>query len=181
MVEVMRMNKKKKTIIIIVILLLLICLGIYWTNQAEIPIEENKDNDNIQITAIQYVIYIKGEVRYPGLYLIDKDKRIHDAICLAGGTTENASLKDINLAEKITDGMMLTIPSLVVEEFQKKISINTATLEQLQKLPRIGPAIAERIIEYRETKGNFKSIEEIMNVKGISAAIFEQIKDDICL
>ena len=96
-------------------------------------------------------------------------------------SVENASLKDINLAAKITDGMMLNIPSSIVEEFQKKISINTATVAQLQKLPHIGPAIAERIIEYRENNGNFKNLEEIMNVKGISETIYEQIKDDICL
>lgn len=174
-------NKKRKTIIIIAILILLIILGIYWTSNEEIPLEESEQEEISQPSMAQYVIYIKGEVKNPGLYLIDKDKRINDAISLAGGLTENASLKDINLAAKITDGMMLIIPSEIVEEFQKKISINTATIEQLQKLSRIGPAIAERIIEYREKNGNFKSIEEIMNVKGISAAIYEQIKDDICL
>lgn len=174
-------NKKRKIIIIIITIILLIILGIYWTSNKEIPLEENEREEVLPSSTIQYVIYIKGEVKNPGLYLIDKDKRINDAICLAGGLTENASLKDINLAAKITDGMMLIIPSEIVEEFQKKISINTATIEQLQKLPRIGPAIAERIIEYREKNGNFKNIEEIMNVKGISAAIYEQIKDDICL
>lgn len=176
-----KVNKKKKVIIIITILILLIVLGIYWTNTKEIPLNENETEENPVISTPQYVIYIRGEVKHPGLYLIDKDKRVNDAISLAGGLTENASLKDINLAAKITDGMMLNIPSSIVEEFQKKISINTATVVQLQKLPHIGPAIAERIIEYRENNGNFKNLEEIMNVKGISETIYEQIKDDICL
>lgn len=181
MYEVMKVNKKKKIIIVGAAILLLIFSGIYWAKDKEIPIVADENEDVYQTPLARYVIYIKGEVKNPGLYLIDKDKRINDAICLAGGLTENANLKDINLAGKITDGMMLVIQSNIVEAFQSKISINMATSEQLQKLSRIGPATAQKIIEYRESNGNFKSIEEIMNVKGISEAIFEQIKDDICL
>ena len=176
------LNKSKgKKIIIVALVVAFIILGYLWQKDEKEYVNNENNPENTEVITSRFVIYIKGEVKNPGLYLIDKDKRINDAINLAGGFTDNANTKDINLAEKITDGMTITISSRAVDEYQSRISINKANLEELQKLPRIGPALAQRIIDYRNKNDGFKTIEEIMNISGISEAIFEQIKDDICL
>ena len=176
-----RINKKLvKVIVIIICISFLIIMGIIYNK----PVEEidiiNGNNTEVTIENVKYVVYIKGEVKKPGLYMIDKDTRIIDLINIAGGLTENANISTINLAAKVTDGMTLTIESTAVINFSKKISINSASLEQLQDIPHIGPALASRIIEYRKTK-MFESLEELLNVKGISENLFNEIKEYICL
>ena len=74
-----------------------------------------------------------------------------------------------------------TVTDIPVKEVSSKININTASAEELQKLYRIGPAISQRIIDYRQSYGDFETIEEIKEVKGIGEKIFEKIKDQICV
>lgn len=87
------------------------------------------------------------------------------------------------LAMSLTVAFVLSFLPLSLQavplESEEKININTASAVELQKLPRIGPKIAERIIEFRETHGKFKKIEEIMKVRGIGESTFNQIKDQI--
>lgn len=134
----------------------------------------NEKNDS-------YVVEVKGEVNRPGLYIVTKDSRISDIIDLALGFTENADNSSINLAEKISDGMLIVINKKNNNFENNKISINLATVEELQKIPNIGKSKANNIVEYRERNGGFKTIEEITNVSGISKNLFEQIKEYICL
>jgi len=139
-------------------------------------------------------IYITGQVNRPGVYSISSDKRLIDAIELAGGCTSEADLNRINLAAKLADEGMYYVPALGEETDSvipavhpgggtdtEKININQADLDQLQRLTGIGPAKAQKIIEYREVHGGFKSIEEVMNVSGIGEKTFENIKDHICI
>lgn len=139
-------------------------------------------------------IYITGQVKRPGVYTIAPDKRLIDAIELAGGCTPEADLNRINLAARVVDEGMYYVPA-AGEEIDpgipavqtggeagtEKININTADENQLQTLTGIGPAKAQKIIEYRESNGGFKSIEEIMNVSGIGEKTFENIKENICV
>ena len=139
-------------------------------------------------------IYITGQVKRPGVYTIAPDKRLIDAIELAGGCTPEADLNRINLAARVVDEGMYYVPA-AGEEIDpgipavqtggeagtEKININTADENQLQTLTGIGPAKAQKIIEYREANGGFKSIEEIMNVSGIGEKTFENIKENICV
>lgn len=97
------------------------------------------------------------------------------------GFTEYADDSNINLAEKVADGMMIVVNKSEKKETQDRISINHASLEQLQKIPYIGKSKANNIIEYREKNDGFTNIEEIINVSGISKNLFEQIKEYICL
>lgn len=160
------------------------------------PIEEEKKEAKVMVD-------IKGEVNNPGCYEVSKDLRVQDIIELAGGLKEGASTDNINLSSKIFDEMVIVInkkedvvtavettpkvtvnnssPSVSVNVTPGKVSINTAGVEELSTLNGIKEARAKKIIEYRETNGPFKSIEEIKNVSGIGDSIFAKIKDSITL
>ena len=154
-------------------------------------------------------VYIRGEVKSPGLYKISADTRLIELIEIAGGETENADLNKLNLAAFLTDGTTLVIPAVGSEEeidpiiamtnqsiyepetkpaqtptSSKKITsgtinINTAPASELMRLPGVGQATADKIINYRISSGGFKQIEEIMNVSGIGEKTFEKMKQFI--
>lgn len=151
-------------------------------------------------------VYVCGEVISPGVYELSEGERIYQAIGLAGGFTEQAAEASINLAEPVWDGMKLEVPSREqVSESQwmppeaaaggrdpggemsggqglsggSKVNLNTATKEELMTLTGIGEAKAAEILRYRQERGGFQSIEDIMNISGIKEASFQKIKDDI--
>lgn len=121
---------------------------------------------------------IKGEVQNPGIYSIKWDGTLQDLINEAGGLTNDADVTNLTLLQRVEADSTMFIPSK--EETQQLISINSASKEELCRLPKIGPAIADRIIAYRQQKP-FSTIEEIMNVKGIGQKMFDGIKDQISL
>ena len=148
-------------------------------------------------------VHITGEVKKEGIIYLNQGARIVDAIDAAGGETEEADLSQVNLAYELQDGQKIYIPNkkekisqyitensgtnVIIEDSntstQKggsgKVNINTANQSELDRLPGIGPSLAERIIEYREENGNFKNIEDLQNVKGIGDAKFADIKDKV--
>ncbi|MCR8965123.1 ComEA family DNA-binding protein [Brevibacillus halotolerans] len=149
-------------------------------------------------------IDVKGAVTHPGLYSFDSNERVMHVIQKAGGFLAQADQKRVNLAQKLTDGMVLYVPTLqesatsLPNQFTNsslhpslpiqsslpssssqasdtKINIKTATLEQLMKLPGIGKTRAEDIIAYRDKKG-FTKLEDLMKISGIGKKTFEKIK-----
>ena len=132
-------------------------------------------------------VYICGEVCRPGVYDLPTDGRLCDAVALAGGVTGKAAADSVNLAEPLTDGMRYYIPcraeseegSLYEDPTDTRVNLNTATKEELMTLAGIGQTRAERILEYREANGKFRSIEELCKVSGISEKILAQIQDRI--
>ncbi|KUP06049.1 comEA protein [Bacillus coahuilensis m2-6] len=146
-------------------------------------------NQKEEMKTENILIDIKGAVQSPGLYELPSESRVLDAITVAGGLTETADERVINLAQKIQDEMVIYIPEKGEVEFQYGVSqteekrelfinLNTATKEELETLPGIGPAKAEAIITYRD-ETLFSSIEEIENVPGIGTKTFESLKDYI--
>ena len=141
----------------------------------------------------EVVIDISGEVANPGVYKLENGAILDDAIAMAGGLGVRANLKwinkNLNRAEKLYDGQKIYIPNVVEDETvvlgvnttKNIIRINTASLEDLDRLDGVGPSIAKRIIDYRTEMGGFKSIEEIKLVPGIGDKMFEKIKNDIQL
>ena len=171
-----------------------------------IPYEENysstEENNDIEEAegGAEIVIYITGAVKNKGVYGLEEGSRITDAIDKAGGLTEEADIDTINLAYLLEDGMKIKIPTKKeteqnksnteittkesgIEEAKtnnnKKININTATQEELDSLDGIGASTANKIIEYRNENGKFKTIEDIKNVSGIGESKFKNIKDHI--
>lgn len=124
-------------------------------------------------------IEIKGGIQNPGTYELPTGATVEDAIEEAGGLHENADLSRIALLAELRPDDLIVIP-LADPTQAALVSINAASSEQLQTLPGVGPAIAARIIEYRE-QTPFQALEDIQNVKGIGEKMFEKIKEQICL
>lgn len=138
-------------------------------------------------------VHIIGAVARPGLYEAEPGSRVADALALAGGPTPTADLNQVNLAAKIADGQQLVVPETGAAGTAatgagglgasgaagQPVNLNLATLAQLEELDGVGPKTAQKIIEYRDSHGGFKSIEEMMEVPGIGPAKFEQIKGQV--
>lgn len=144
-------------------------------------------------------VHVIGAVPRPGLYEFAEGARVQDAIDAAGGLLSSGDTTSINLAALLEDGQQLNIPYKAGEEpapFQTNepflpgatateepsensdlININTASVEELDSLPGIGPTIAQRIVDYRDENGPFQSIEDILNVSGVGPSTYDQIKD----
>lgn len=144
-------------------------------------------------------VYVCGAVNSPGVYQLDSDGRVFEAIGLAGGVTGEAAPEWINQARLVTDGERIYVPSrdeadaygngaavpgteaAGAAEGSGKININTAGKDELMELKGIGEAKAESILRYREEHGSFQSIEELMQIEGIKEGVFNKIKDDITI
>ncbi len=133
-------------------------------------------------------VYVCGEVKSPGVYELAAGARVSEAVEAAGGMTEEAAESWLNLAEHMTDGQKIEVPSKEQEEQLKEeafgresglVNLNTASAEQLTTLTGIGESKAEDILNYRETHGGFRTIEELMQIPGIKERVFEKIKDQI--
>jgi competence protein ComEA len=153
--------------------------------------ETNEEHQKKEEAELPIVIDIKGSVQNPGIYTMKDGERIDDAINKAGGFTKNAEVTAVNLAQKVTDEMVVYVPSEGEKELTSipvggtdteksaLININNAQSEELQKLNGVGPSKAEAIITYREENGPFKAPEDIMNVSGFGEKSFEKIKEQI--
>lgn len=147
------------------------------------------NNDTIQREAQpedgkNSIVYITGAIQSPGLYKVASSSTIGDVIKGAGGVLPYGDVESINLAETVTGGQHIHIkfnfhgnPESLLRN--QKININTATVKELDSLPGIGPTMAKRIEEYRQSKGAFTSIEDIKHVKGIGDGLFKKIRDKI--
>lgn len=137
------------------------------------------------------LVYVCGAVAAPGVYELDDGSRIYEAVELAGGFMEDAAEDVLNLAESVTDGQMIRIPT---EEEQEaagrqgaeadsaadgKLDLNRADVAALMELPGIGQSKAEAIVGYREEHGSFSRTEDLMKVEGIKEGVFNKIKDRI--
>lgn len=126
-------------------------------------------------------VYVSGAVQAPGVYSLPAGSRVEDAVLAAGGFASGAEGDKINLATLLQDGQQIDVPGVVTHSHVNagRININTATVDELDTLPSIGPTTAQAIVDYRLQHGNFQSIEQIKNVPGVGPATYEAIKDYI--
>jgi competence protein ComEA len=133
-------------------------------------------------------VYVSGAVHQPDVYPLALDSIVKDAIMAAGGATDDADLNRINLALPVADGQHVYVPRLGEEDppvqppsnqpaAGGQVNINTADSAALDSLPGIGPALAQRIIDYRQEHGPFARLEDIMEVSGIGPGTFEKLRD----
>jgi len=141
--------------------------------------------------ARKLVVHVVGAVARPGLYRLDDGSRVDDAVRRAGGATPKAALDLLNLAAPVADGQQVVVPArgrggVVVGVAGApgapgaqggKVHLNSATLEQLDALPGVGPVTAQKILDYRTKKGAFSSVDELDAVPGIGPARLESLKD----
>jgi competence protein ComEA len=141
-------------------------------------------------------VYVSGAVANPGVYALAWDSRVDQAISAAGGAAAAADLIQVNLAQRLYDGEQVHVPargeilppqlSLQLAgktgtpqppSAERRINVNTANGNELEALPGIGPALAQRILDYRQANGPFARPEDIKKVKGIGDSIFGQIEE----
>ncbi len=186
--DFLKIHYKSLTILGLILLFSFIILRKYYDSSLNATIEEPISITEIEEEITKITIDLKGEVKNPGVYTVDAGLLVQDIITLAGGLTEEADISRINLARPLINGEMLVIPSTATADTtpasgneSSKISLNNATVNELQTLPGIGPSKAAKIIAYRNTYGPFKAISEIQNVSGIGPSTYENIKDYLTL
>src|SRR5581483_6523498 len=134
-----------------------------------------------------------GAVKRPGSYQLDDQARLSDVLQQAGGVNSNADLSQMNLTRPLANGEQIVIPTIApvanhsappsaitpVATQLGKLNLNTATFDELDALPGIGPTLAQRILDYRKQVGGFKSVAEIKQVRGIGDTLYEELKEMI--
>ncbi|MHB9033807.1 MAG: helix-hairpin-helix domain-containing protein [Anaerolineae bacterium] len=180
---------------IVTSLVWLIILGLYviydrWPRAESILIETPVPTTT---PTREMVVHVTGAVKTPGVYHLSPDARAEEAVTAAGGLSDEAA-ETFNLAAPLHDGQLVYVPAAgetpppelnldtapigsdTIPSSDHPVNLNTATAAQLEALPCLGPALAERVIAYREANGPFKSLEDIDLVKGIGSACIEKIR-----
>lgn len=171
-----------------------------WSGLKQQSVKEEQDktfsNEEKIKTNIELLVDVKGSVVNPGVYEAEEGDRVKDLINKAGGLDEKADVNQVNFAMRVTDEMVIYIPEfgevtaensgviggLVTKEGDhEKVNINSADETELQTLPGIGPSRAAAIIEYRETSGPYKDIEDIKSISGIGEKTFEKLQESISI
>ncbi|QDZ16666.1 competence protein ComEA [Humibacter ginsenosidimutans] len=146
------------------------------------------------VAAVLYV-HVLGAVTHPGLYTLPTGSRVVDAVGAAGGMTHDADQSGVNLARQLSDGEQLIVPHVgetVTSPVGSangaagaggiaggKVNLNTATETELETLPRVGPAMAAKILDWRTQNGRFTSVEDLMNISGVGQKTFDALKDQV--
>lgn len=149
------------------------------------------------------IVHVVGEVAHPGVVEVAADSRVIDAIQAAGGATDQAVLTAINLARTVSDGEQIVVPNAELAQNIAAsagspdvrgsgsaeaatgasngglVNLNTASADELTTLPKIGPSIAQRIVDWREANGGFGSIDQLLEVNGIGAKTLEGLRDRV--
>jgi competence protein ComEA len=139
-------------------------------------------------------VHVSGAVMHPGVYLLPSDSIVLHAVEAAGGAKEGAVLDVINLAASLEEGQQIYVPSvdetkpvspmvLSITESNtgEKVNINEASAPELERLPGIGPSLAQKIVDYRTANGPFLSPEDLLKVSGIGPSKLDQIRGSITL
>lgn len=164
-----------------------------YSKETEIK-EDSEDSYTENNKEDKIFVYIGGAVEKPNVYKLEEGSRIKDLVEIAGGFSDNAESKDINLAQKLNDEDYIYVYSIGESEIDSNISsevtssirkdgcinINKATVEELKSIDGIGEVRASKIIEYREENGPYKNIDELKNIGArIGEKTFETIKDKV--
>jgi competence protein ComEA len=136
------------------------------------------------VVGVGIYVHVLGAVERPGLYELQEGDRAVDAVAAAGGFLDTADQAQLNLARFVVDGEQILVPvvgdvpaAAPAVTAQGKININTADAAALETLPRVGPAMAARIIAWREANGRFTAVEDLLGVTGIGDKTFEGLKN----
>ena len=164
-----------------------------------LPQATELDTKLVRELATELTVHIAGAVKTPGVYQLQVGARINDGVVAAGGATAQADLDSVNLAMLLSEGEQIYIPKrndkphIIVQprftsssnlnssnsatnnELQISININTATAIELEQLAGVGPSTAKAIIEFRQKNGGFKTVEDLLNVRGIGPAKLSEI------
>ena len=158
------------------------------------PESTQQPTPSVPASPVPIIVYISGAVLHPDTYTLSAQARVKDAVIAAGGLASDADSDHINLSEHISDAQHIYVPHLGEQVVSNAtnvpvskmatggaglININTASPAELEPLPKIGTALAQRIVDWRTANGPFQSITDVQKVKGITPAIYDEIKAKI--
>ena len=176
-------------------LLVLIAIGGYFVSSMNTPaiVLPEPDSSGVDMAGnpqpggdrptSQVTVHVVGAVVKPGVVILDAPSRVQDALEAAGGALPEAELSGVNLARELFDGEQIVVPAQGEDReitgglSGGLVSLSRASSAELQELPRVGPHTAERIIDWRETHGPFRSVEDLLAVSGIGPATLEGLRD----
>ena len=179
-------------VVVLVIAALAFTVGIGILRGAVAPVDEVVVDQTPAATptsAGELYVHVSGAVQTPGLYVLPAGSRVVDAVAAAGGFAGDADRDAVNLARTLDDGEQLPVPregevppaaaagTGSASSRDGRVDLNTADATLLETLPRIGPALAERIITWRDDNGGFTSIEDLLAVPGIGDKMLESLRD----
>jgi len=182
---------------LITITLVSIFLTIFYfqTNKPNIAVNETIDSnissiDSPILETQKIKVYVSGEVKSSGVYELPSDARLIDALRIAGGLNKNGTIGENNLARVLQDGEQINfdnknnpLKNSGIKNLKQLncININDSDLKQLDALPGVGPVLAQRILDYRESNGRFSEVSQLSNVEGIGKSKLKTISEKACV
>jgi competence protein ComEA len=184
--------------IVVALAALAVTVGIGILRGATAPVDEVPLAvvTGASIRGAELFVHVSGAVRTPGLYRLSDGARVVDAVAAAGGFADGAAKDAVNLARQVADGEQLVVPVAGAEtpaphaaegvpggpggpaaQAGTRLNLNSADAAALDALPRIGPALAARIVAWREQNGRFTSVDDLLAVPGIGEKMLESLRD----
>lgn len=165
-------------------------LGILRGQAAPSQVVDVSDAGDATVAPAEVYVHVLGQVTHPGLYVLEQGTRVADALAAAGGTLEDADLQAVNLARLLADGEQIVVPVVGAAPAPGSspetgpggdgmIDLNSADQAALETLPRIGPALAERIIQWRDDNGRFASVDDLLVVPGIGEKMLAGLREKV--
>lgn len=171
-----------------------VAAGIFLINtltapkETQVVVPDEIQAAEIALKPAELFVHVIGEVISPGIYQLASGARLMDAVFAAGGLTKLADQGSVNLARELSDGEQIVVfkigesPSTASPGQQdSRISLNRSSALELEQLPGVGPALAGRIVDWREANGGFKKKEDLLNISGIGDKLFAGIKNAVSL
>ena len=164
-------------------------LGILRGQASPSQVIDTSDAGSATVAPAEVYVHVLGRVSHPGLYVLEQGTRVADALAAAGGTLDDADLQAVNLARLLSDGEQIVVPQVGAAPAPGSVApgssgdgiidLNSADQAALETLPRIGPALAERIIQWRDDNGRFASVDDLLAVPGIGEKLLEGLRDKV--
>lgn len=188
----LRLSVGAAVVLALVVLSVSVGLGLMRGQAAPTESVTLTDADSTDAPTGELYVHVLGAVEKPGLYVLDLDARLVDALAAAGGTTDQADLTAVNLARVLDDGEQIVVPAVgaiaeapgaappgAAPPGDARIDLNAADQAALETLPRIGPALAGQIIAWREENGRFQSVDDLLAVPGIGEKLLAGVREGV--
>lgn len=178
-------NPRIGAIVVALALVVAVAAGAWYGSRGGVPaVVEASGGVSYTTVAGTIVVHVSGAVRRPGLVTVPSSARIADVVAAAGGADPGADLGGLNLASTVSDGDQVVVPmpgeaSSAGGDARRGIDLNRSSAAELEELPGVGPVLASRIVEFRESNGPFKTVEDLLDVGGIGETKLDAMRDAI--